>query len=167
MQSAKHNRILISTTRKKIMEKQTIDKITAEEMMTLQSGIAAFETKQFARAYQLLAPLAKQGNPDAQYRLAIMSQNGLGQAVNTQNAVHWMQAAAKQNFDLAQHGLGFMYMQGECVPQDDEQAVYWFRLAAEQGLAGAQLALGDMYKQGRGVAQDLEEAKRWYAKAGF
>jgi TPR repeat protein len=141
--------------------------LTAEDTMTLQSGIAAFETKQFSQAYKLLFPLAETGNVQAQYRIAIMAQNGLGMVVNQKTASHFMQAAAQQGFDLAQHGIGFMYMEGECVEQDFTQAVYWFRLAAEQGLIGAQTTLGNLYEQGRGVEQDLAEAKRWFSKAGF
>jgi hypothetical protein len=143
------------------------ENLLAEEVMTLQSGIAAFETKQFVRAYQLLLPLAQQGHPQAQYRLAIMAQNGLGQVANPSEARHWMQAAAEQGLDLAQHGLGFMYLEGECIEQNDSQAAHWFRLAAEQGLAGAQAALGNLYEQGRGVEKDPQAAQRWYAKAGF
>jgi len=143
------------------------EKQSAENLMALQSGISAFETKQFVRAYQLLYPLAEQGNVEAQYRLAIMAQNGLGMVVNTKEAERWMRAAAETGFDLAQHGLGFMYLQGECVEQDYAQAIKWFSLAAEQGLAGAQTTLGNMYEEGHGVEKDLDEAKRWYAKAGF
>lgn len=150
-----------------MIEKPANENLLAEEMMTLQSGIAAFETKQFVRAYQLLLPLAQQGHSQAQYRLAIMAQNGLGQVVNPPEAVRWMQAAAEQGLDLAQHGLGFMYLEGECVEQNDTQAAHWFRLAAEQGLAGAQAALGNLYEQGRGVEKDFQEAQRWYVKAGF
>ncbi|RKZ91916.1 MAG: hypothetical protein DRR19_05850 [Candidatus Parabeggiatoa sp. nov. 1] len=99
-------------------ERTSTENLLAEDMMALRSGIAAFETKQFVRAYQLLSPLAKAGNLDAQYRLAIMAQNGLGMVANQKEAEHWMRVAAEQGFDLAQHGLGFMYMQGECVKQD-------------------------------------------------
>jgi TPR repeat protein len=148
-------------------ERTSTENMVAEDLMALRSGIAAFETKQFVRAYQLLLPLAEAGHPDAQYRLAIMAQNGLGMVVNQKEAVRWMRSAAEQGFDLAQHGLGFMYMQGECVEQDDAQAAHWFRLSAEQGLSGAQITLAELYKEGRGVEKDLEEAKRWYAKAGF
>ncbi len=148
-------------------EKINRENLSAEDIMTLQSGIAAFETKQFVRAYELLSGLAEAGNPEAQYRLAIMAQNGLGMVVNQKEAVHWMRTAAEQGFDLAQHGLGFMYMEGECVEQNYSQAIHWFTLAAEQGLAGAQTTLGKLYEEGHGVEKDLEEAKRWYAKAGF
>jgi TPR repeat protein len=143
------------------------EQLNPEVVMSLQSGIAAFEAKHFARAQQLLYPLAEHGHPEAQYRMAIMAQNGLGMVVNNAAAVGWMRAAAEQGHAFAQHGLGFMYMSGECVEHDDEKAVHWFRQAAEQGLVGAQAALGSMYEQGRGVAQDLAEAQRWYQKAGF
>jgi TPR repeat protein len=145
----------------------TENNISAEDTMALTSGISAFESKQFVRAYELLFPLAEKGNTEALYRLAIMTQNGLGMVANKEKALAWMQSAAEQGFDLAQHGLGFMYLQGECVEQDDAQAAHWFTLAAEQDLAGAQTILGDLYKEGRGVKKDLEQAKQWYTKAGF
>ncbi|MEJ1364720.1 MAG: sel1 repeat family protein, partial [Candidatus Sedimenticola sp. (ex Thyasira tokunagai)] len=50
--------------------------------MELVSGIAAFEGKHFATSVKLLSPLADQGNIEAQYRVAIMAQNGLGMTVN-------------------------------------------------------------------------------------
>jgi TPR repeat protein len=145
----------------------TENNISAEDTMALTSGISAFESKQFVRAYELLFPLAEKGNTDALYRLAIISQNGLGMVANKEKALAWMQSAAEQGFDLAQHGLGFMYMEGECVEQDYAQAIHWFKLASEQGLAGAQATLGNMYQEGLGVEPDLDEAKRWFAKAGF
>jgi hypothetical protein len=148
-------------------DKQMENNLRAEDIMTFNSGIAAFETKQFVRAYELLLPLAEAGHPEAQYRLAIMCQNGLGMVKNEAGAAHWMRASAEQGFGLAQHGLGFMYLQGDCVAPNEVQAASWFRLAAEQNLAGAQAALGNLYEQGRGVEKDLEEAKDWYAKAGF
>ncbi len=80
--------------------------------MDLSSGIAAFESKQFTTATRLLAPLAEQGDPDAQYRMAIMAQNGLGMVENQRLAFAYMKAAAEAGMGLAQHGLGFMYMQG-------------------------------------------------------
>jgi len=138
-----------------------------EDIMSLRSGIAAFESKHFVKAYQLLFPLAIAGHCEAQYRLAIMYQNGLGMVKNEAEAVYWMRTAAQQNFTLAQHGLGYLYLQGEGVEADATQAAYWFRLAAEQGLAGAQAVLGNLYETGQGVAKDLAEAQRWYAKAGF
>ena len=80
--------------------------------MNLASGIAAFEAKEFAKAFKFLSPLAETGNAQAQYRLAIMYQNGLGHVRNDMMALKWMRAAAEQGDALAQHGLGFMFLLG-------------------------------------------------------
>lgn len=138
-----------------------------DDHMDLQSGISAFEAKHFSRAMQLLTPLAESGNAEAQYRVAIMCQNGLGGTPNPEAAARWMRAAAEQGHAMAQHGLGFMYLEGECVEKDPRQAAHWFELAANQGLAGSQTTLAMMYEQGNGVERDPEAARRWYAKAGF
>jgi len=135
--------------------------------MDLASGIAAFESKHFGQASHLLSPLAEAGNPDAQYRMAIMAQNGLGMAPNELLAYRFMRAAAEAGVGLAQHGLAFMYLEGECVEKDETKAAEWFRKAAEQGLVGSQTTLAMLYEEGRGVAQDPEEARRWYKMAGF
>jgi TPR repeat protein len=138
-----------------------------ERELELTSGIAAFEAKHFVKAYQLLEPLAAQGDPEAQFRLAIMCQNGLGMVTNPDRAVFNMRAAARQGHALAQHGLGFMYLEGECVEKDPAEAARWFRTAADQGLAGSLTTLAMMYEEGNGVPQDREEARRLYEQAGF
>jgi TPR repeat protein len=131
------------------------------------SGMSAFEGKHFPQAINLLLPYAEKGNPDAQHRLAIMYQNGLGVAVNQVFAEKWMRAAAENGLGIAQHGLGFMYMEGDCVDKDLTKAVEWFTHAAEQGLAGSCTTLAMMYEQGDGIEKDLDKAREWYAKAGF
>jgi hypothetical protein len=133
--------------------------------MNLQSGISAFEAKEFAMAFKHLSPLAEAGNDQAQYRLAVMYQNGLGHVRNDMMAYKWMRAAAEQGNSLAQHGLGFMHLQGECAPKNEKLAAEWFQRAAEQGLAGSQMTLGMLYEQGQGVEKNEAEARKWYELA--
>lgn len=136
--------------------------------LNLASGISAFEAKDFARAMQLLNPLADEGEPEAQYRLAIMYQNGLGVVRNEALAFKWMKSAANQAHDLAEHGLGFMYMEGDCIEQNAAKAIEWFTRAANKGLAGSQTSLAMIYDEGIGdIDKDPELAKHWYQKAGF
>ena len=71
--------------------------------MELASGIAAFEAKEFRRAFQLLAPLAAGGEAEAQFRVAVMSQNGLGGVVNEARAFALMRDAARQEHGAAVH----------------------------------------------------------------
>ncbi len=119
------------------------ESITEQDVM-LSSGITAFEAKQFSRAVGLLAPLAENGQIEAQYRMAIMAQNGLGMLANPLIAFKYMQAAATAGLGLAQHGLGFMYLVGECVEKNPQRAMDWFSKAAAQGLAGAQAMLDSL-----------------------
>ena len=129
------------------------------------TGMAAFEAKEFTNAWVLLKPFAERGDAEAQHRLAIMLQNGLGMVKNEALAQKWMRAAADQGFALAQHGLGFMYLYGECVEKNEAKAAEWFTKAADQGMVGSQMTLGMMYEQGLGLPKDTAEAKKWYALA--
>jgi len=85
-----------------------------EYAMNLSSGIAAFETKSFTQAKMFLAPLAEEGNAEAQYRMAIMAQNGLGMVENPLMAYKYMKAAAESGLGLAIHGLG---LRGAAYPR--------------------------------------------------
>lgn len=135
--------------------------------MNLASGIAAFEAKEFRRSLQLLQPLAESGEPEAQYRLAVQYQAGLGVVQNPLQAYHWMRAAAEQDHGLALHGLGIMYLYGECVDKNESEAACWLERAADQGLPGSMAALAGMYEQGLGVEKDPVRARELYDAAGF
>ena len=141
--------------------------LNENEQISLSSGIAAFEAKNFAQSLAMLGPIAEKGEVEAQYRLAIMYQNGLGVVRNELLAMKWMVAAANQDFALAQHGLGFMYLEGDCVSKNADKAILWFKKAADQGMAGSQTTLGMMYQNGNGVEANSEEAMKWFQLAGF
>lgn len=138
-----------------------------DDAMSMASGVAAFESREFSKSMRLLNPFAEQGDAEAQYRVAIMQQNGLGIVKDEARGRKMMQGAAEQGHALAQHGLGFMYLEGECIEQDGEKAIEWFSKAAEQGMIGSATTMAMMYEQGNIVPQDLERAKHWYGLAGF
>ncbi len=134
----------------------------------LASGYAAFEAKNFSQAMRLLLQFAEQGDADAQHKVAIMYQNGLGVVTSEEAALKWMTASAEQGNPIAQHGLGFMYMEGECVEKDINQAICWFEKAAAEGLVGSLTTLAMIYDEGLGdIPQDKEKAKELYKQAGF
>jgi len=141
--------------------------MSEQDDMNFSSGVAAFEAKNFSQAMQLLNPYAEEGDAEAQFRVAIMHQNGLGVVANPMAAYKWMKASAEQGLAMAQHSLGFMYMEGECVDQNGEKAVEWFTKAADQGLVGSLTTLAMMYEEGKGIERDPEKARELYKKAGF
>jgi len=138
-----------------------------DTLMNLASGIAAFEAKEFRRALQLLQPLAQSGESEAQYRVAVQYQAGLGVVPNPMQAFHWMREAAGQGHALALHGLGIMYLYGECVEKSEREAALWLQRAADQGLAGSMAALAELYAHGRGVEKDADKARALYRASGF
>jgi len=101
--------------------------------LSLASGISAFEAKEFTNAMRLLSPLAELGIAEAQYRMGMMYQNGLGLVKNDDYALKMMTASADQGHAYAQHGLGIMYLYGESVEKNEQTALSWFTKAADQG----------------------------------
>lgn len=132
---------------------------------SVERGRAAIERGKYAKAWRLLAPIAEEGNPDAQNAIGVMTQQGWGVKPDAATAAKWYRAAAEQGHPKGQFNLGRLYDEGKGAPQDFEQAVAWYRKAADQGYALGQSALGAMYATGDGVEQDYVEAIEWYLRA--
>jgi len=76
---------------------------------------------------------AKNGNVDAQYRLAIMHAFGMGVEYSEAESARWYRKAGEQGHVDAQYSLGALYELGIGVEQNDVEAMKWYRLAAEAG----------------------------------
>ena len=115
----------------------------------------AQDYKEAVRWYLLAA---KQGDPDAQYNLALKYDKGQGVAQDYKEAVRWYRLAAKQGLAEAQNNLGVMYGLGQGVLQDHIRAHMWFNIAAITGkknsVEGRDLTASKM------TAQQIEQAQR-------
>ncbi len=121
--------------------------------------------KDYAKALELLSPLAIQGNAKAQNRLATLYMGGPGVTQDYAQAIVWFNKSAAQGLSNAQSNLGGMYFYGNGVPQDYAIALELYLKAAAQGIAQAQIQLGDMYLNGIGVTRDYAKAFEWHQKA--
>jgi TPR repeat protein len=111
---------------------------------------------------QALHASAEQGNPEAQFNLGILYDQGRGLPRDKQEAVRWYRRAAMQADTFAQNALGDNYWEGTGVPKDDREAVRWWRLAADKGFAPAQHSLGKLLAGGgQGVPVDKPQAYMW------
>ena len=108
---------------------------------------------------------ARQGDAEAQYRVAIAYAFGRGVQKDFAKALKWYRKAAEQGNKSAQYNLGFAYYQGEEVKKDYAEAAKWYRMAAEQGYTGAQYKLGFLHRSGEGVPEDLSASVRWFRRA--
>lgn len=116
-----------------------------------------------AEAVKWIRKASDQGEPNAQYSLGLMYQNG-GQDVpqDYAEAMRWFRKAAGQGEARAQIVLGLMYENGQGTLQDYAEAVKWYLKAAGQGDPNAQTRLGLMYENGHGVPQDYVQAHMWF-----
>lgn len=131
----------------------------------LEDGKAAYLAGDYGRAYEILRPLAEQGDADAQITLGIMYDYGQGVPKDDAAATEWYRKAALHGIPTVQHNLGVKYFEGIGIEKDYAEAARWWRMAADLGFAESQYSLGEMYAWGLGPAKDEEAAARWYLAA--
>jgi uncharacterized protein len=131
----------------------------------LDEGLAAYERADYSTALTEFKPLARSGDPSAQYRLGQMYFMGQGVATNPNEAAKWFKSAAEKGNPGAQYHLGLLFDTGRGVKESTVEAAKWFRKAAEQDDPQAQFTLGYLYQDGRGVEKNGNEALKWYRKS--
>lgn len=130
-----------------------------------EDATAAYQRGDYAKAIEIIRPVAEQGDVRAQFNLATMYYNGQGARQDHPEAAKWFRMAAEKGDMQAQRYLGFMYANGQGVARDDREAVKWYGRAAEQGDADAQVSLGVMYSAARGTSQNYVQAHKWFSIA--
>lgn len=104
---------------------------------------------------------AERGDPDAQFNLGVLYDNGRFVPRDYAEAVKWYRKASDKGVVAAQFNLALMYREGHGVDRNDSEAVKWYRKAAENGSAAAQFNLSLMYDKGDGIEQDYDAAAKW------
>ena len=153
--------------------KADADRLAAEQdLLNLQSGMAAYYDGAYREAYRFLRPLAERGYPRAQVRVARMLHSARGTKRDEDEALRFfalalspVQLAASEGKAWAQSDLGDYFVDGYVIDSDYKNAAYWYRRAADQGYAPAQTNLGWLYMNGHGVNPDREVAIRWFKRA--
>lgn len=87
---------------------------------------------------------AKNGNPKAQFDLAMMYATGQGVQKNERIAFNLFHKAARNNYTEAKYYMGLSFLKGKGVKKQPELARYWFKLAAKQGHTKALQYLSQM-----------------------
>ncbi len=140
----------------------------------LEKGIRAYQRGEFTNAYQMLEPLAKEGDPQAQTMLGWMHEWGQSVHQSFITAEWWYVRASLQGYDLAAQKRAQMHERMETMFQEGMTAFhrgdyvtargFWSKLA-NQNHPAAQTNMGALYYEGLGVKRDWREARRWWSKA--
>ncbi|WP_066853139.1 tetratricopeptide repeat protein [Halodesulfovibrio spirochaetisodalis] len=120
---------------------------------------------QYDEAYQCIRSMAKEGDPQSQFNLAVLYHLGQGVKKDTSKTIYWLTRAAENEHPNAQFGVGAAYEAGFGVDKDLGIAAKWYLRAANQGHPAAQTNLGVMYGNGEGVEKNLVEAMKWFRLA--
>jgi len=134
---------------------------SVQASVDIADGLAAVERQDYMTAYTVFRQLAKAGDKEAQFNLAILFKQGNGAMQNESKAADWFRKSADQGLAAAQFRLGRMYDLGEGVEQSFDYAAVWYEKAAKQGYPLAQTNLGVLYANGEGLKQDLVLAYVW------
>jgi Sel1 repeat len=132
----------------------------------LLDGFVRYTVRDYARAGEILEPLAHQGDADAQQLVGSMYASGDGVPQDSSRAAHWFARAAEQGKVDAQFALGIMYRDGVGLPKDRALAVTWLRRAAEKQHSDAANSLGELH-MGSASAIDHREAAEWFERAAL
>ena len=111
--------------------------------------------------------LARNGDPKAMNKLAVMYDLGLGVAPDTARAVELYRAAADRGSAVAQNNLGVAYALGRGVGRDRAQAIQWLGAAAKKGLVLAENTLGVLYLMAGDERSAAVRLSRAVARHGF
>lgn len=105
---------------------------------------------------------AEQGDVEAQWKIAMCFEHGLGTDKDVGESALWYHAAADQGHVDAQYRLGKILEEEE----DFKEAVSLYRKAASGGSSDAQLRLGMCLLDGHlGVEKNVDEALVWLRRA--
>ena len=130
----------------------------------LTDALIRYVVRDYARATEMLTPLAERGNAVAQLKLGIIYARGEGVPLDSVAALRWLAAAAEQGKSEAQFELGLAHRHGLGTPVNGKLAMHWFHRAAEAGVPHACNAIGEMYLEHPDVPQNYTAALVWFLR---
>ena len=132
----------------------------------LEEGRTAIGTGNYAKAHELLEPLAEAGDAVAQNAMGVLYIQGWGVSADPERAAQYFQRSAEQGNIKGTMNLADAYRTGKGVKQSCEKAKGLLTPIARGGLAKAQVVLGSIYDNGCSDFQsDPKKAFQWYSAA--
>ncbi len=125
--------------------------------------VEAYLAGDYARARQDWSVLAEQGDPVAQYNLAMLFIQGLGVPREPQRALPHLRRAASAGYPPAQYELGLALLPDGPDPAR-AAAAFWLERSARQGHPMAAWRLGRLLAEADGASRS-EEALAWLRRA--
>ena len=129
-----------------------------------ETGAAAYEAGDYAKAQELWTTEADAGSVAAMLGLARLADSGLLGEADPEAAFFWYLKAADKGDAEAQLNVALGYDSGLGVERDATKAMLWYGRAALRGVTDAQLGLASLFDSDDAANPAL--ANHWYAQAG-
>ena len=142
------------------------DEVTPPATPSVSAGVQAAKNRKYALARANFAPLAAEGNAEAERAMGQLLMTDCTGLQDKEAAATWLSKAADAGDVMAAAQLGNAYMNGNGVAQDDNKAAPLLQKAADAGNMQAEMNLGYLYFNGRGVPMDKYQGVAWSVKAG-
>jgi len=122
----------------------------------LDSAWNSISNGQFLEAKNLLEPLVKVGNPEAEYLLSGFWFDAETESEYARRFLQMLESAASKNYAPAIYELGLAYDTGDMVSVDKKRAAQFFASAAELGHVKAKWTHGTALLYGaNGIEKDI------------
>ncbi len=125
---------------------------------TMQDAEEAYAHEDYVRTFEILLPLAKAGEPLAEYRIGMMLNSGVGVEQNVDKAIPWLRLAVKSNVAGARDALGNIYVERAQHAELIANEISNYQHAADLGATEAHAVLGSYFLIGQGVPKDYDKA---------
>ncbi|MDE3116414.1 MAG: sel1 repeat family protein [Pseudomonadota bacterium] len=135
------------------------------DQTTFALGVAAFDAKDYTRAFAIFSKLADDDDLAARRNMALMERRGLGTEKDPEAAIEDYKVAAEAGLPTAAADLGEMLLDGEAGRPDPKAALPWLLVAAAAHHPVAQFHLGQMYETGAAVPKNRFQAILFYSAA--
>ena len=105
------------------------------EQLAIADSTAALDKRALRKSstIEYYKKAAKEGNADAQYRLAEFYRTGRYVRKNKKEAFNWYLHAANNNHPLAAEQVAVCYEKGRGTKKNEKKAVRWYRIALQNG----------------------------------
>jgi len=131
-----------------------------------EKAVKALQEKKFDVAYKQLEILAKVGDPEGLFNLAVFHEHGKATKKDPKKAFKLYNEAAKQGHAHAITKLGEYHLNGKATKKDPEIAARMFYQAGLMGDPAAQNSFATMLFNGIGVKEkDPNKAMQWFVQA--
>jgi TPR repeat protein len=126
-----------------------------------EQGLALHNLGEFKAAGDVWVPAAIGGDVRSMAALGDLYREGVGVALDEDEAFAWTLAAAEQGDARSQYEVGRAYEAGRGIAFDPDAALEWYERAAAAGESDAQVTLGVLLRTGLLGAPDPVEALAW------